>query len=323
MEYVRLGSTGLKVSRLCLGMMSYGTPGWREWVLPGERATEFVAATAEAGITFFDTADTYSGGASEVATGRALKEVFGRREDYVVATKVYFPVGEGPNDRGLSRGHIMDAIDGSLRRLDLDHVDLYQIHRWDAETPIEETMEALHDVVRAGKARYIGASSMSTWQFATAQRVAAVNGWTEFVSMQPHYNLLYREEEREMLPYCLATGIGVVPWSPLARGRLTRPPSETDATVRGRTDDYSGRVYSGAADAIVEAVGAIAAERGVERAQVALTWVLRQPAVTAPIIGATRLEQLEQAIAALDLVLTDEEAATLEAAYQPMPAQRW
>jgi 1-deoxyxylulose-5-phosphate synthase len=317
-EYVRLGTTGLKVSRLCLGMMSYGTTGWRDWVLPGERALEFVGQAAEAGITFFDTADTYSGGASEEATGRALREVFARREDYVVATKVYFPIGDGPNDRGLSRGHILDAIDGSLRRLGLDHVDLYQIHRWDPDTAVEETMRALHDVVRAGKARYIGASSMHTWQFATAQRVAAVNGWTEFVAMQPHYNLLFREEEREMLPYCLATGVGVIPWSPLARGRLARPAAEVDATVRGRTDDYAERQYADAEQGIVDAVGRIAADRGVPRAAVALAWTLRHPAVTAPIVGATRPEHLQQSLGALEIELTADEVDALESSYRPM-----
>jgi 1-deoxyxylulose-5-phosphate synthase len=318
-EQVRLGRTGLKVSELCLGMMSYGDPAWREWVLPGEEATGFVRAAAEAGITFFDTADVYSDGASEVATGEALRAVFARREDYVLATKVFGPMGDGPNDQGLSRGHILDAVDASLTRLGVDHIDLYQIHRFDPHTPIEETMEALHDCVRAGKVRYLGASSMWAWQFATMQHVADANGWTRFVTMQDHYNLLYREEEREMLPLCEATGVGVLPWSPLARGRLARSNEEATATERGRTDQQAPEHYAQAQTAIVDEVGRIAKERGATRAQIALAWLLSRPVVTAPIIGATKLRHLEDAVAATGISLTDDEIATLEAPYQPMP----
>ena len=318
MEQVRLGSTGLKVSQVCLGMMSYGDPAWREWILPGEEAERFVGAAADAGITFFDTADMYSRGVSEEATGAALRSVFSRREEYVLATKVFMPMGDAPNDGGLSRGHILDSVDASLRRLGVDHIDLYQIHRWDPETPIEETMEALHDCVRAGKVRYLGASSMFAWQFAKAQRVAAMGGWTEFVTMQNHYNLLYREEEREMLPLCLDSGVGVLPWSPLARGRLARPPEEVAATTRGSTDNLIDG-YETADEAIVETVRRIAAERGVTQAQVALAWVLAQPAVTAPIVGATKLSHLDDAVAATELQLTEEELTDLEAPYRPVP----
>ena len=318
MEQVRLGSTGLKVSQVCLGMMSYGDPAWREWILPGEEAERFVGAAADAGITFFDTADMYSRGVSEEATGAALRSVFSRREEYVLATKVFMPMGDAPNDGGLSRGHILDSVDASLRRLGVDHIDLYQIHRWDPETPIEETMEALHDCVRAGKVRYLGASSMFAWQFAKAQRVAAMGGWTEFVTMQNHYNLLYREEEREMLPLCLDSGVGVLPWSPLARGRLARPPEEVAATTRGSTDNLIDG-YETADEAIVETVRRIAAERGVTQAQVALAWVLAQPAVTAPIVGATKLSHLDDAVAATELQLTEEELTDLEAPYCPVP----
>ncbi len=318
MEQVRLGSTGLKVSQVCLGMMSYGDPAWREWILPGEEAERFVGAAADAGITFFDTADMYSRGVSEEATGAALRSVFSRREEYVLATKVFMPMGDAPNDGGLSRGHILDSVDASLRRLGVDHIDLYQIHRWDPETPIEETMEALHDCVRAGKVRYLGASSMFAWQFAKAQRVAAMGGWTEFVTMQNHYNLLYREEEREMLPLCLDSGVGVLPWSPLARGRLARPPEEVAATTRGSTDNLIDG-YEAADEAIVETVRRIAAERGVTQAQVALAWVLAQPAVTAPIVGATKLSHLDDAVAATELELTEEELTDLEAPYRPVP----
>ena len=318
MEQVRLGSTGLKVSRLCLGMMSYGDPAWREWVLPGDETERFVGAAAEAGITFFDTADGYSGGVSEEVTGAALRSVFNRREEYVLATKVFMPMGDAPNDRGLSRGHILDGVDASLRRLGVDHIDLYQIHRWDPETPIEETMEALHDCVRAGKVRYLGASSMFAWQFAKAQHAAAVNRWTGFVTMQNHYNLLYREEEREMLPMCLDSGVGVLPWSPLARGRLARPPQEVSTTTRGGSDHLIERYETGD-DAIVEAVRRIANHRGVSQAQVALAWLLAQPAVTSPIVGATKLAHLDDAVAATELELTEDERTELEAPYQPVP----
>lgn len=317
MQQVRLGTTGLKVSQVCLGMMSYGDPTWRDWVLPGEQAQRFVGAAADAGITFFDTADMYSLGASEAATGAALRSVFSRREEYVLATKVFMPMSDAPNDGGLSRGHILDSVDASLRRLGVDHIDPYQIHRWDHHTPIEETMQALHDCVRAGKVRYLGASSMFAWQFAKAQRAAAMGGWTEFVTMQHHYNLLYREEEREMLPFCLDSGVGVLPWSPLARGRLARPPEQATATTRGSSDNLIDG-YEMADEAIVEAVRRIAAERGVTQAQVALAWVLAQPAVTAPIVGATKLAHLDDAVAATELELTEEELAELEAPYRPV-----
>jgi aryl-alcohol dehydrogenase-like predicted oxidoreductase len=317
-EYVRLGSTGLKVSRLCLGMMSYGDPGWREWVLPEAAAAPFVRRAAEAGITFFDTADVYSLGVSEEITGRLLRRFFPRREDYVLATKVYNRVGDGPNDAGLSRKHIMDSIDASLRRLGVDYVDLYQIHRWDYDTPIEETMAALHDVVRAGKARYLGASSMFAWQFAKAQQVAA----TPFVSMQDHYNLVYREEEREMLPLCADQGVGVLPWSPLARGLLAgNRDRASQHTVRARTDfgNQSFYVYDETTFSIVDRVADVADKHGVPAARVALAWLLHQPVVTAPIVGATKPHHLDDAIAALDLELTGDELGYLTEPYQPRP----
>ncbi|MGI5129251.1 aldo/keto reductase [Pseudonocardia sp. CA-107938] len=319
MEYTRLGTTGLKVSRICLGMMSYGSPSWRDWVLDLDAARPLVRSAVEAGVTFFDTADMYSLGASEEVTGTLLGELFPSRDDYVLATKVYYPHGDGPNDQGLSRKHIMASIDASLRRLGTDHVDLYQIHRYDYDTPIEETMEALHDIVRAGKARYIGASSMWTWQFATAQHVADLNGWTRFVSMQDHYNLLYREEEREMLPYCVETGVGVIPWSPLARGRLSRP-ADDRSTVRSATDVIGDSLYGSVAaadDAVITAVGKIAESRGVSRAQVGLAWLLHRDAVTAPIIGATKPGHVEDAVAAVDLELSAEEIESLESPYVP------
>ena len=319
MDYVRLGSTGLKVSRVCLGMMSYGDPGWREWVLPEEDSLPFVQRAAEAGITFFDTADMYSLGVSEEVTGRLLGTVFDRREDYVLATKVNFPMSDRPNDGGLSRGHIMDAVDNSLRRLGTDHIDLYQIHRWDDETPIEETMQALHDCVRAGKVRYLGASSMHAWQFAKAQHVAERNGWTPFVSMQNHYNLLYREEEREMIPLCRDQGVGVIPWSPLARGLLARPRAEATATSRGAADTISPTLYANASGAVIDAVGTVAEQLGTSRAQVALAWLLHQPGVTAPIIGATKLGHLDDAVAATTLTLDEEQHALLAEGYRPLP----
>ncbi|BCB90344.1 aldo/keto reductase [Phytohabitans suffuscus] len=320
MDYVRLGSTGLKVSRICLGMMSYSARPWREWTLDQEAAEPIVRRAVELGVTFFDTADMYSVGGSEEVTGKLLGALFPRRDDYVLATKVYNPMGDGPNDRGLSRKHILTSIDDSLRRLGTDHVDLYQIHRWDYDTPVEETMSALHDVVKAGKARYIGASSMWAWQFAKAQEVARANGWTPFVAMQNHYNLVYREEEREMLPLCLDEGVGVIPWSPLARGLLAR--ARDTATARTGSDEYARLLYSrtgtDASDAaVVDAVTAVATARGVPNAQVALAWLLRQPAVTAPIVGATKLVHVEDAVAAAALTLTDEEAARVEEAYVP------
>jgi 1-deoxyxylulose-5-phosphate synthase len=319
MEQVRLGATGLRVSQVCLGMMSYGDPTWRSWVLDETAAEPFVRAAADAGITFFDTADVYSVGVSEEITGRLLKKMFPRREDYVLATKVRGRMGDGPNDVGLSRAHIMDAVDASLRRLDVDHIDLYQIHRWDDDTPIEETMQALHDCVRAGKVRYLGASSMHAWQFAKAQRIAALEGLTPFVSMQNHYNLLYREEEREMLPQCADMGVGVIPWSPLARGRLARPTDEATATDRAKDDDFGDQLYGDASTTIIDEVGRIAGERGVSRAQVALAWMLSKDVITAPIIGATRPSHVEDAAAATTLELDDDEVAALEAPYRPRP----
>ncbi|MEW9549110.1 aldo/keto reductase [Nonomuraea sp. NPDC050783] len=318
MDYTRLGDTGLKVSRLCLGMMSYGDPARQEWALPQEQAEPIVRRAAEAGVTFFDTADVYSRGESEVVTGNVLRSIFPRREDYVLATKVYFPMSRRPNDGGLSRKHILAGIDASLRRLGTDYVDLYQIHRWDDETPIEETMEALHDVVRAGKARYIGASSMWAWQFAKAQHVADLNGWTRFVSMQPHYNLLYREEEREMLPLCLDQGVGVIPWSPLARGVLARAGSGTGTTARTGSDARIEALYDPENDkTILDRVAHVAAERGLPAAQVALAWVLHQPAVTAPIVGATKDRHVDDAVAAVGVTLSEEELASLTQPYRP------
>ena len=318
MEQVRLGGTGLRVSRICLGMMSFGTPEWREWVLDLDASRLLVRAAVEAGITFFDTADMYSDGASEEVSGTLLRELFARRDDYVLASKVFMPTGKGPNDRGLSRKHVMASIDASLRRLGTDHLDLYQIHRWDPETPIEETMEALHDVVRAGKARYIGASSMFAWQFAKAQHVADAHGWTRFVSMQDHYNLVYREEEREMHPLCLDQGVGVIPWSPLARGRLTRLP-EQHTTVRAGSDPIADRMYGEADDAVVRAVAEVAKARELPMAQVALAWMLHKPAISAPIVGATKLRHIEDAVAAVEVELADDEIAALEAPYVPHP----
>ncbi|HLI01293.1 MAG TPA: aldo/keto reductase [Acidimicrobiales bacterium] len=321
MEYVKLGRTGLHVSRLCLGMMSYGNDSDRAWVIDEEATEPIVRAAVEAGITFFDTADTYSRGASEVATGRILPKYLSR-EELVVATKVFNPMTPGENGRGLSRKHIMDGIDASLRRLGMDYVDLYQIHRWDYRTPIEETMEALHDVVKAGKARYIGASSMYAWQFAKAQRVAAEHGWTEFVSMQDHYNLVYREEEREMIPQCIDQGVAVLPWSPLARGLLagTRTREGERRTTRAGSDPFGDNLYGQPADFdVVDATAAVAADRGLPPAQVALAWLWHKPGVTAPIVGATKLSHLEDAVAAESLKLTDDEIARLEAPYVPHP----
>lgn len=316
MEYVRFGATGLKVSRLCLGAMTYGDPGWRSWVLSEEAGRPFIKRALEYGINFFDTADMYSGGESERVLGRALHD-FARREDVVVATKAYYPMGPGPNDRGLSRKHLFDAIDASLRRLGMDHVDLYQIHRWDDDTPLEETLEALNDIVKSGKARYIGASSMHAWQFQRALMTSEKHGWTRFISMQNHYNLAYREEEREMLPLCRHEGIGVMPWSPLARGFLTRSRDEA-MTLRATGDAFGQSLYYSEDDyRVVDAVTAMASSRGLPRAQVALAWLLHQPGVTAPIVGATRMSHLEQAVDALSLALSDDECAHLEAPYRP------
>lgn len=321
MKYVNLGSTGLRVSRICLGMMSYGNDSDRQWVLDEESAEPFVKAAVEGGVTFFDTADVYSGGASEVATGRLLSK-FLSRDDYVLATKVFNPMGPGENDRGLSRKHIMSAIDASLRRLNTDYVDLYQIHRWDYRTPIEETMSALHDVVQAGKARYIGASSMFAWQFAKAQYTADAHGWTRFVSMQNHYNLVYREEEREMIPQCIDQGIGVIPWSPLARGLLggNRSRSGERHTVRAGSDPFGDSLYQQASDFdVVDRCAEVAGQRGVPPAQVALSWLLHKPGVTAPIVGATKPGHMEDALAAEQLELSADEVSRLEEPYQPHP----
>ena len=316
MEYVKLGSTGLDVSPICLGCMSYGDPdrGAHPWSLDEETSRPFFRRAIEAGINFFDTADVYSAGSSEEITGRALRD-FARREDIVLATKVNGRMRPGPNGAGLSRKAIMTAIDASLARLGTDYVDLYQIHRWDPAVPPEETLETLHDVVKAGKARYVGASSMYAWQFAKALYLARQHGWTRFVSMQNHYNLLYREEEREMLPLCADQGIGVIPWSPLARGRLTR--DWDAATARSETDAFGQRLYPAEDRLIVEQVARVAEARGVPRAQIALAWLASRPAVTAPIIGATRPEHIDDAVAALDIRLTPEEIGQLEKPYVP------
>jgi aryl-alcohol dehydrogenase (NADP+) len=297
MDYINLGRTGLKVSRICLGMMTYGTPEWRKWVLTEADSRPFVKRALELGINFFDTANMYSRGLSEEVLGRALRDFGVRRDEVVIATKVFYPMGSAPNQRGLSRKHILEAIDASLKRLDVDYIDLYQIHRYDRETPIEETLEALHDVVKAGKARYLGASSMFAWQFAQMLYTADRHNWTRFVSMQNHYNLIYREEEREMLPLCRAEGIGVIPWSPLARDMYYRD------------SDYD----------VVEHVVDLAKRRGVTPAQIALAWLLHQPGVTAPIVGASKMPHLEEAVAALEIELSEEERQFLEAPYQPHP----
>ena len=318
MRWVKLGATGLDVSPICLGCMSYGEAGrgTHEWSLDEEASRPFFRQAIEAGINFFDTANVYSDGTSEEFTGRALGEL-ARRDEVVIATKVQGRMQRGPNGAGLSRKAILAQIDHSLRRLGTDYVDLYQIHRWDPTTPIEETMEALHDVVKAGKARYLGASSMWAWQFAKAQHVAERNGWTRFVTMQDHYNLLQREEEREMLPLCADQGVGVIPWSPLARGRLTRPWDST--TARSETDGFGRSLYQDGDRAIVEAVLQIADQRGVPAAQVALAWVSRHATVVAPIVGATKPHHLDDAVASVDLQLSDDEVAELEAPYTPHP----
>jgi len=321
MDYVRLGNTGLKVSRLCLGCMTYGSPKWRPWVMDEEASLPFFRQAIEAGINFFDTADVYSAGESERVTGKALKE-FSKRHEVVIATKVNGPMGADANNRGLSRKHILDAIDRSLARLGVDYVDLYQIHRFDPATPVEETLEALHDVVRAGKARYIGASSMFAWQFMNMLATSRAHGWTAFVSMQPQYNLVYREEEREMLPLCADQRIGVIPWSPLARGFLAggrRNPGEGN-TERARSDEFAPRLYYRESDfAVVDAVETIARARGVSNMQVALAWVLNNPVITAPIVGTSKSGHLDDAIGALTLKLSDEEVKALEDPYRTKP----
>jgi 1-deoxyxylulose-5-phosphate synthase len=318
MQYTNLGKTGLKVSRLCLGMMTYGSKTWREWVLTEEEAKPFVKKALDAGINFFDTADVYSLGESERVTGNLLKDV--KRESIVIATKVRGQMSDNVNDVGLSRKHIMDSIDNSLKRLQMDYVDLYQIHRWDYNTPIEETMEALNDVVRAGKARYIGASSMFAWQFMKAQHVAEINGWTKFVSMQNHYNLVYREEEREMIPLCIDQGIGLIPWSPMARGFFARNSKSGQETIRAKTDGFFKELYGREDDfRVADCAADVAKERGMTSSQIALAWVLNKPHITSPIIGSSKIEHLDQTIAALDIKLSEEEIKQLEEAYQPHP----
>ncbi len=321
MDYTNLGKTGMKVSRICLGMMSYGTSKWRDWVLDEEDSRPFIQRALELGINFFDTANMYSLGVSEEVTGRALKD-FANRDEIVLATKVYFPFSDKPNMGGLSRKHIMQAVEDSLRRLGTDYIDLYQIHRWDYHTPIEETLEALHDLVRAGKVRYIGASSMYAYQFVKSLYLADLHGWTRFVSMQNHYNLIYREEEREMNKLCAEEGIGLIPWSPLARGFLAgnRTRNKSGETTRAKTDDFAHSLYYREADfTVLDAVEKLAADKGVKPAQLALAWMLHKPGVAAPIIGATKMYQLEEAVAAVDISLSEDEIAALEAPYVPHP----
>jgi aryl-alcohol dehydrogenase (NADP+) len=318
MEYVNLGSTGVKVSRICLGCMTYGSRKWREWVLEEQESRPLIRQALEAGINFFDTADMYSLGVSEEILGRALKEFGPPRDRLVIATKVFNPMGDDPNQRGLSRKHIFHAIDDSLRRLQTDYVDLYQIHRYDPTTPMEETLEALTDVVRAGKALYVGASSMWAWQLAKMLSLAGQRGWPRFVTMQNHYNLLYREEEREMIPLCRAEGLGLIPWSPLARGLLAR--NRQAATVRSRTDDFATRLYAGTAesdDKVIASVQTLAAAHGVPPARIALAWLLHKPGITAPIVGASKPHHLEDAIGALSIKLTADEIKKLEEPYVP------
>ena len=321
MNYTNLGRSGLRVSRICVGMMGFGSGSERPWVIDEDAAEPIVRAAVEGGVTFFDTADTYSAGASEVATGKLVAKFLGR-DEAVVATKVFMPMTAGENGGGLGRKHVLSAIDASLRRLRMDYVDLYQIHRWDPRTPVEETMEVLHDVVRAGKARYIGASSMFAWQFAKAQHTAETNGWTKFVSMQNHYNLIYREEEREMIPLCADQGVGCIPWSPLARGMLagTRTRDGGRHTTRSNSDTFTDYLYDQPTDFdVVDATNEVAAARGVPSAQVALAWVLSRPGVTAPIVGSTRKRHLRDALAAEELTLSPDEIAALEKPYAPHP----
>lgn len=321
MQYLNLGRTGLKVSRLCLGMMTYGSTKWRAWVLDEEQGRPIIQKAVESGINFFDTANAYSKGVSEEITGRALRD-FARREEVVIATKVFFPYNEKPNQGGLSRLHILRAVEDSLRHLGTDYIDLYQIHRYDPETPLDETLEALHDLVKSGKVRYIGASSMYAWQFTKSLYLADLHNWTRFISMQNHYNLVYREEEREMIPVCLAEGIGIIPWSPLARGFLAGNRSREDwgETIRAKTDGFGQTLYYRDADfQIVERVEEVAKQRGVSPAQIALAWILHKPGITSPIIGASKMYQLEEALAALEISFTPEEMTILEEQYQPHP----
>jgi aryl-alcohol dehydrogenase (NADP+) len=322
MEYIHLGESGLKVSRLCLGMMTYGSSKWRKWVLDEEQALPFVKRALEAGINFFDTADIYSIGASEEVLGNTLRSCGVKRESVVVATKVFNPMSDEVNDRGLSRKHIMDSIDHSLQRLKMEYVDLYQIHRWDYATPIEETMEALNDVVKSGKARYIGASSMYAWQFAKAQYTADLHGWRRFVSMQNHYNLVYREEEREMIPLCIDQAVGLIPWSPMARGFFggNRHKQGGGETVRAQTDDFAERLYYRPEDfSVADRAWEVAKAHNATGSQIALAWILSKPYVTAPIVGASKLEHLDQSIAALEIKLVPEQIKHLEELYQPHP----
>ncbi|MFN8432758.1 MAG: aldo/keto reductase [Anaerolineales bacterium] len=320
MQYVNLGKTGLKVSRLCLGMMTYGAKSWREWVLTEEEAKPFVKKALDAGINFFDTADVYSIGESERITGNLMRHFGVNRQNVIIATKVNGQLSNDVNDKGLSRKHILDGIDNSLKRLQMDYVDLYQIHRWDYETPIEETMEALNDVVRAGKARYIGASSMFVRQFMKAQHVAELNGWTKFVSMQNHYNLVYREEEREMIPQCVETGVGLIPWSPMARGFFARNSKSGNETTRYKTDGFFKELYGREDDFLVaNRAEEIAKERGMTSSQIALAWVLSKAYIASPIIGSSKEAHLDQALATLDVKLTGEEVKRLEELYQPHP----
>ncbi|MEZ4667390.1 MAG: aldo/keto reductase [Anaerolineae bacterium] len=321
MEYVNLGNTGLKISRITLGCMTYGTPQWRDWVLDEEASRPFFKRALEHGVNFFDTADVYSLGVSEEVTGRALKDL-AQRDEVVIATKVFSKMGEKPNQRGLSRKHIMDSIDASLKRLGTDYVDLYQIHRWDDATPIEETMEALHDVVKAGKVRYIGASSMFAWQFVKAQYVADLHGWTRFVSMQNHYNLVYREEEREMNPYCYAESVAIIPWSPLARGFLAgnRTQDKGGDTARSKSDGFAHSMYYQENDfEILDNLLKLASRTGYSSSQLALAWMLHQPEVTSPIIGASKMPHLDEAVGALEIKLSADEIDFLESAYKPHP----
>ncbi len=321
MKYVGLGNTGLKVSRVCLGTLTFGSSKWRDWVLGEEESRPFFKKALELGINFFDTANVYSMGRSEEITGKALKDM-AKRDEVIIATKVYNPMGDAPNSRGLSRKHIMDSIDASLRRLGMDYVDLYQIHRWDDTTPIEETLEALNDLLRAGKIRYIGASSMYAWQLCKALYIADQHGWSRFVSMQNHYNLIYREEEREMIPLCIDQGVGVIPWSPMARGFLTgnRTRDRNGETPRSRSDDFAHRMYYGDDDfAVLDHVIKLADKKGCSAAQIALAWMLQKPGITSPIIGCTQIKHLEEAAAATDIVLSDDEVAFLEEPYRPHP----